>query len=418
MPKFKLDRSFLKYYDAKGLAKVTPILDTIEAGVNEGGVWNVDLNEFKFVFGRSLDHFNEGPVHRAAEAALKKHGIKIKRRKRYNREAGGEINEIDTPEIITECWGLSQYVHHVPTAIRRLNEYLAGKNRKLQEKVAKARIEGDKGYFYHPEGDDKWIKTFIKDFLEPLSTVAEMLEEAKKVIKLGRKVDPNAVKKEVYQPPMSALKDLKMVDDLIKALLKEWYPKQVAFFTKMYIEGAENLIPFVNKEMYLDPYTQKKAENPYENWWRRGIDQHYASFLVVKPKDPRYESDKSKHKAKLVPGYKARAKKQAIATVEKIQADFSRKQQAKLTSIIAERGALKEGIVVHIDDRIGHISGDIKFTFKDGAEFTVRNNIVSVTNSHGTFFHRYPTTFHQIKKGPKAHVVAKESEKWMNEEFA
>jgi uncharacterized protein (UPF0333 family) len=69
---------------------------------------------------------------------------------------------------------------------------------------------------------------------------------------------------------------------------------------------------------------------------------------------------------------------------------FVLKLTKKLTDIVES----KEIAAASLQGSLRHNS--IYFTFKDGSSFNVDSNIVHVVNSYGTWFQRYPTTFHNV----------------------
>lgn len=84
------------------------------------------------------------------------------------------------------------------------------------------------------------------------------------------------------------------------------------------------------------------------------------------------------------------AKKFADAVI----ADFRAKVSDKLFNIISARVDKVKQIRGGVHNMISHNS--IRFEFHGGTGFTTLAQIVNVVNSHGTWFQRYPLTFHDV----------------------
>ena len=61
------------------------------------------------------------------------------------------------------------------------------------------------------------------------------------------------------------------------------------------------------------------------------------------------------------------------------------------------------------------LTGDMFFEFADNSSFKTTNKIVLVVNQNGTYFYRFPTTFHDIVLDGKKYKM--QSEEWMVKNF-
>jgi len=105
-------------------------------------------------------------------------------------------------------------------------------------------------------------------------------------------------------------------------------------------------------------------------------------------------------------------KKKSKENADMIIQDFVSKLVFKLNTILSKKENLKEA------KRIGNVnSNEIAISFTDSSKFIVRSKIVYVTNSNGTSFTRYPTTFHDVYL-PDGTKMGEVSEKTMIEIFA
>lgn len=113
----------------------------------------------------------------------------------------------------------------------------------------------------------------------------------------------------------------------------------------------------------------------------------------------------------------------AVEEAEFMQHQFVDKNVGKLSSIVEVKGNV-DGTpkVLNVSCRMGIIEGNIKFQFKDGAYFTVRNKIVRkmYENRGGQWMsmYQFPTTFHDAKLPNGKFMKGQPSERDMNEIFA
>lgn len=231
------------------------------------------------------------------------------------------------------------------------------------------------------------------------SDLAKLVQCAKLFIKKGRKLDVEKEKRKAekaYTPPTSAEKDLEMLEDVLKKLLKDWYVQQVRIFEGSLKKGAESLLNFYSQEDWRDLNFPKHLEP-------------YREFILNAPS--KYNKEKTTPSLVAPDIFRADAEKYTKQT----QAFFLKKQKAKLTSIIGKKGALKTVRADRIGSKHGVLEGTIHFVFDNGDKFLVHNQAVSKVSMLGRWFSQFPTTFHDIELDGKRYK--KQSEEWMNKVF-
>jgi hypothetical protein len=243
------------------------------------------------------------------------------------------------------------------------------------------------------------VKKFYTEFVGPAVEWYKRLQALKPHIVKGRKPDPNKPAKQIYRPPMSAQKDLKLVADVYDHLLKEAKQELIEAIINRDIDQAE---PYLKALQAGE--IKKDIDYTFISRYLTSSDhRHYPKFDThsVKPKEERLKI----------------ARPLAEKEADAIAKEFTVKNLKKVTSLVGERGELSTVKAKHVSFGRGKLEGKVHFVFKDGGEFVVNNQVVSVWTYGRSPFYRFPTTFHDIvfSSGKK---VKSESEEFMNKTWA
>jgi len=138
---------------------------------------------------------------------------------------------------------------------------------------------------------------------------------------------------------------------------------------------------------------------PFLEWDDARSDRHYPLVEVYKSKGT----------------WKQDIKKEAEKVTREIRDGFVRKNTMKLSAIVTGKGNLKS--IEVLGWARSNFEGDMRFAFKDGSSFEVRNKTVTKMSSRGRWFSQYPTTFHQVIM-PDGKKMPSPSEKRMIDVFA
>jgi hypothetical protein len=116
--------------------------------------------------------------------------------------------------------------------------------------------------------------------------------------------------------------------------------------------------------------------------------------------------------------WKERIRRKAMEAGDNMQAQFVAKNTGKLAAIVEAKANLHgEPKIVNVRYNKGTIEGNVKFSFKDGSHFTVRNKIVSKRSYHSGGFHQHPTTFHDAVLPNGEGIPGQPSEQQMKSVF-
>jgi len=170
-----------------------------------------------------------------------------------------------------------------------------------------------------------------------------------------------------------------VVDDFEIELAKAKFDWRKHLFEKLHKEGLHTW------EIYRKWDRQQSLKN---GKFHNDMSREYQRF---------YEGENDRTLKKTFPAKEmktladAEAKKQAQEVLE----HFVHKNMFKLSPLLKlkELGDIK---VKYVHVNSGMLESYMDFTFKDKSSFGVKNQIVSVVNQFGTFFSRYPTTFHDV----------------------
>lgn len=254
-------------------------------------------------------------------------------------------------------------------------------------------------------GKSEGTKFFVQMFVKPAVEIYKKLDDLKGKIKSGRKPVVNPAKA-AYVPPPSARKDIEKVNAVYEELLRDTKKQLIDSLFKNLCKRAEGLLKYLK-------------ETDAEMLKRRGAIDWSAVTHWLDSNKAGYSHDSSYDFSgyTLKKNYKDIAMSGAIRDAEDIQRQFIYKNLRKVCSIVGERGGLKDAVVLKINF-VGRLEGRLRFTFEDGSEFSVNNQVVFVWgNGERKEHHRFPTTFHDIvfASGRKSKM---ESEEFMNQVWA
>lgn len=97
----------------------------------------------------------------------------------------------------------------------------------------------------------------------------------------------------------------------------------------------------------------------------------------------------------ILPDAQDSMKKMATDSAQLVVDKYVFKQTAKLAGIVEKMGKI-DAIQLNIGTDGGNIEGKMKLAFNDGRSFDLNSQVVISVNSNGTWYERYPSTFHNI----------------------
>lgn len=280
---------------------------------------------------------------------------------------GGQFKEMPE-EIRTAEMNLGRPAAHL----------LAGQLKRLQKMIGAMRSDAKS----HP------ATTAMLKIITEAQPLGVMVNELKtKVTK--RQPKPVEDRKAKYLAPMASGKAMARVQEIL-----------VEITNKSKEELAQNIQAQFNR--YIDKYmeAQKEAQEAgkrldYYDFYRARTSRYMnmeayeimnaVAARRVSPRDPVVIRDDAQDVLA------ARAK----VVAEEMCNEFIYKNLAKLDSIIEKKGDFKEAKVLHTYVRYG-LEGDLLFKFEDGAQFTVKLQVVIAHSKHGVRFARVPVTFHNV----------------------
>lgn len=175
-------------------------------------------------------------------------------------------------------------------------------------------------------------------------------------------------------------------------------------------EMIKNSIDFLNK--MLDNYLKNRKNNMQSPQMfdkennTGGRFTYYLDEIIERSRKingVEYLADKSK------------IEKVSISRVDSVIEAFQQKNISKLYAIIDQKKNMSSSRIQSLGSGRGYIEGSMIFTFDDGSQFNVHNQIVTVWG-RGSPFNRFPTTFHDVKM-PDGTFYKMRSEEWMIENF-
>ncbi len=154
---------------------------------------------------------------------------------------------------------------------------------------------------------------------------------------------------------------------------------------------------------------------------RRGVTNPHGVAFLSEVLGYDYENTAFARQAivyKQTPETLTKSDQKAEKNAQDVRNQFLFKNLAKLTPVLEAKGdALFDQIREVGRFNLFNMEGEFALSFKDGASFHLRNAVVFVVNQLGTPFHRFPTTFHDVRL-PGGEPMPSPSEERMHTVFA
>ena len=149
-------------------------------------------------------------------------------------------------------------------------------------------------------------------------------------------------------------------------------------------------------------YLRKYSRDPYI----RGIVGKVVDF----------KSGASGESETMKPGYNKILKDEAERMTKDVLDRFISKNTDKLGAIVKNKNNLNQVELIRASAGRGVVEGLMRLTFGDKSSFEVNNKIVGSYSKLGKPFHRFPTTFHNVKMSDGS-KMGQPSESKMKKEF-
>jgi len=175
-----------------------------------------------------------------------------------------------------------------------------------------------------------------------------------------------------------------LLDSKLKEITEDARKDMIKYFVESAIEKANRDLKLI-KEHKITHSTQ----------WRSKFPNEPLSDLIEKghiPGSPTIDPEK----ASIKPDHKEIAEKSSVKQTTAILQQFYDKSHQKLDPLIQKAGEPESISIPHTTFHQGAFEADMVFKWNDGRGFQVRTKIVTVVNERGTWFARYPTTFHDV----------------------
>lgn len=348
------------YVPTKRMKKMQNALEVIQNAQDAKHIWNVDLKELKWDVSHAYDDSSEAITREYRDAIGWDTMSYEDRNKLY-----GLFMPDDTPMYMI---GLKKYM-------RGLAKYKGPLKREIQE----------------------WAEEWL--------AVNEAINSLKPFIEKGRKPDPNAKPKDVYQAPRVSTGGQKLVKAALEKVVQGQAKNLVNEMTEGFLKWAEGFLK-----------NRDETQTDYEYF--RGTGQYPVVSRLVERTDAVKSLQRSAIKEyALRSDAKQIAQKMAEAQVKDIVDRYLFKNTNKIGSVVEAKGGLEKVKVAHGNLAGWGFNGELICLFSDGAQFTVRNKVVVKVSMRGKWFNQFPTTFHDIiwADGNRSSML---SEKQMNEEWA
>lgn len=225
-----------------------------------------------------------------------------------------------------------------------------------------------------------------------------------KIVK--RMPKPAEERKEAFVPKLASNETVKRVADLLNGITQSKHDELVAAF----VDYATRVV-----SSYLT--AQADADRPVDphDYFRKRKD---PTGYFIAQRCVKFES-RHGHPPTItrLPDADETIHKLAVGNADQIRDKFVYKNLRKLASIVDAKGNLHEGAVLFADVTQHGMLGRLRFTFSDGAAFTVQNSVVLSYSIYDRPFFRFPLTFHDVKM-PDGSPMKQPSEERMNTLFA
>jgi hypothetical protein len=298
-------------------------------------------------------------------------------------------------EVVGEAHYHGGKVYSLPEKIRDLDltygdpHHVAGKVKKLQK------IDTQ-----HPV-KDQYLQ-FANEFTVLFDALASMKD---KVVKRQPKADDETTKP-TYIPPSASFGAMGAVLKVLTKITDETKVKFAADLEQQYISQVQQR--FDNPPTRADLLSGK----------RRDAFTLFVDSMLMTRVGEDYDNFTGAYR-KLKSNWKSTLKQMADREADGVQQLYLAKNVRKLAKIVELKGNLKgEPEVLKAYVMASGFGGEVRVSFEDGAQFTVRNKSVWKVNEHGTQFIQFPTTFHDVTLEGGKRMAGQPSEKEMIEKFA
>ena len=249
----------------------------------------------------------------------------------------------------------------------------------------------------------------MKALLAEVAPLAAMMATLKdKVVK--RQPKPAEEKIVGYKPPPVSTEAERQVVALLEQITQAAYDELKLKFHQHF--GAQLALYLQAQD---DARTEQKYLSPVEYFIKSRKYPDHFSFDAV---NTVVVADNGRDIFAALPKKQVATKFDAMATEF---ADRSRHISStnfkKIASIVEAKGNYLSGEAVSHTVSLDGLAGTLIFQFRDGAQFTVVNQVVCVVNSFYTRFNRFPLTFHAVIL-PNGTTMPRPSEERMNTIFA
>ena len=251
------------------------------------------------------------------------------------------------------------------------------------------------------------------DYFIPIMTELSVLSVRNELLKaraVKRQPKPVEDRQAKFIAPMSSTESLKLVLKVLTDVTTQLRGRYEDGLTEMWTEDAEEMNAWTPEKQYLDRHSMRSVNAQI---WSMRIWEESTEWGT----SPKTGLQVKMRCQKLMADYKATIRKEAEKHAKFMQEEFLFKNSAKLRSIIDLKNVpIETPHIIKLTAHRGTYEGDIRFTFKDGASFMVRNKIIWKRSNKGTLFNQYPTTFHDVVM-PDGKPMSMPSEERMNRVF-
>jgi hypothetical protein len=176
------------------------------------------------------------------------------------------------------------------------------------------------------------------------------------------------------------------VNKLMQDIRDKVEPDLIKAFTNGYLDKAKEQVKLI-KDKGITNTTKWDYENKYNKLDMLSLIDTGSPSAFINPDDAKIHKDADK-----------KAEKMAKSQVSGILAKFETKGYDKLSKIVDRVGAPdKMDFTTSISGNT--LQSDIKVSWKSGAKFTFRTQIVYGITDGGKWFAKYPGTFHDAVTG-------------------
>lgn len=290
----------------------------------------------------------------------------------------------------------------LPEAVRQFERMLSTGLHLVKSTLAKAEKFPATG---HPFQAD--MIALLRETL-PLAEMLATLNTPER--RLKRAVKPVEERKPGYHPPPVSTEAEKVVLRLLETVTEADYQKLIGLLVAHYNERLQGYLTAQRAAIEAS-----KRLDPYHHFMRGTGYPDVVGYDVVE-KVVTNHGGVTPYETYSTDTVDAVFLREATKVADEYRTSFVVKNFRKVASVIEAKGNLKDGTVLYRSVDISGMVGIFRFTFADGAAFTVQNSVVQVVKQSRTRFLRFPLTFHNVllaggKKMPRP------SEERMNSVF-